>query len=101
MHMARRLRMNELIGELLRHGSHEVAMLAKKGYVFVIGGGLDGIYFNGIRTPVLEKKAQRLPREGAGFEGTHERAVRYPFFPSLLNSRIEIVHISFRFLLGH
>src|SRR5207249_11672786 len=90
VHMARRFRMHKLIGELLRHRRHEIAMLSEKMDVLMIRSRLDGIDLDRIGSPVLKEQPQRAARQSPPSELLHKVAVGNPFLPSRGDFLVEL-----------
>ncbi len=52
--------MNQLVGQFLSHGRHEIPMLSEKMDVLVIGRRLERIDLDRVGRPVLKEHAQRF-----------------------------------------
>jgi hypothetical protein len=91
--MAGRLGMNQLVGEFFRHARHEIPVLAEKGNMLVIRGGLEGIDLDGIRAPVLEKRSERQHGQGTGLQLTHERPIGHPLPPARRDFAVVLVDV--------
>src|SRR5437773_758012 len=80
---AGRLRVHELVGDLLTHRRHEIGVLLKEVQVLVVGAGDDRVDLDGVGAPVLEEQGQYFARQGAGGEALHELALAHSFLPAL------------------
>src|SRR5262245_18935946 len=89
--MTRRLGMDQLVGELLRHGHHEITGLPEKVDVLVIGGRLQSIDLDGVSAPVLKKQPQGGARQSSRSQPLHKSTVRHPLFPSGSDFFVEVV----------
>src|SRR5438128_6896895 len=97
MNMARWFGMDQLVGELLRHWAHEIAMLSEKMNVLVIRGRLHGIDLDRIGSPVFKKQPQSGARKSSRSELFHKSAVRYSLFPSCSDLLVKLIDERFRF----
>ena len=90
--------MEQFIGELFRHGRHQIAMLTEEVNVFVIRSRFEGVDFNRICRPVLEKKPESLLGKLSGGELFHELRAADPLAPSLGDQPIDSVNELFGFV---
>src|SRR6185295_11728662 len=94
--MARRLRMNELVGDLTSEQAHQVGMALKKTDVLVIRDRDQSIDLDGKVTPILEEQFDRRSWQSAFEKFAHERAPAHTFLPTLDNLPVQLIDISFR-----
>src|ERR1041384_3559938 len=92
--MSRRLRMNELVGDLTSERAHQVGMALKKTDVLVIRDRDQSIDLDGKITPVFEEHFDRRSWQSAFEKFTHERAPGHTFLPTLDNLPVQLIDIS-------
>ena len=89
--------MNQLVGQFLRHGRHEIPMLSEKVDVLVIGRDLERIDLDGVSRPVLEKQPQRFFRQRSRRQSLHELGIGHALLPAFRHLAVNFIDAGFGF----